>query len=477
MIKDSLKLILVFLGTVFVVYGFPSLNVSGLITQLGFLLLIVYVFISKNDIFWLCWYFIVLDSPGRLFTETSLTGTYRLPLYNIAPGVSLGFEDIFLAMYIIKTVRSRLGGGFVFKREFRLYLGVGVFYLLLSFLMGISANNVIYAIRSILGWSWVLILPVYISQKKDLASFYRLLIPFVIIAFGLQIHSMITGSYLHNMLSSTAVSGIIGTGLEEGLVRASSATFISFIGLILSLHYLSKRDPEINRNLLIVVAILASLTTFLTATRGWIVAVTFLYASFFTISGFGWFKQVIRTLFIVGLVAIILTSLFPFITAQSGYVFERMMTLESLAEGDLTAGGTLGRLTTRGPRVMAVWRESPIIGWGFSNTFRAWGDVHVGNQTNLLNLGILGFLVINVLYLYMCVKTYRLGRREEVTRQGYNGSVFLFALLAMFAVHSSSTMLWGFLLTAQYTHFFWALLFTAISAELIPGNFLYRDKN
>ena len=43
-----------------------------------------------------------------------------------------------------------------------------------------------------------------------------------------------------------------------------------------------------------------------------------------------------------------------------------MLTLEKMGKGDLALGGTLSRLTERGPKVMSKFYESPVFGFGFA---------------------------------------------------------------------------------------------------------------
>lgn len=49
---------------------------------------------------------------------------------------------------------------------------------------------------------------------------------------------------------------------------------------------------------------------------------------------------------------------------------------------------------------MDKWSETPITGWGFSDTFFKYGDFHVGNQNILLHSGILGALIMGLFIFY-----------------------------------------------------------------------------
>ena len=114
----------------------------------------------------------------------------------------------------------------------------------------------------------------------------------------------------------------------------------------------------------------------------------------------------IALVFIV-LISIVLTI--PKINLQILQVVERTLTMEDLAKGDLTAGGSLSRLTERGPRVMKKFYEQPVLGYGFSEEYYKFLDGHVGNQSLLLNGGIIGFIIISYFHfiifslLYYCL--------------------------------------------------------------------------
>ncbi len=464
--KDSINIILAFFGTVLFIYGLPKFGLPNIVNQVIFLLLIAYIYTEKNDIFWLVWFFIVVDAPGRLFSSGYASNVYRLPLYNITSGISLSFTDLFILMYIVKSFRYRISTNFIFKRQIWFFISTALVYFIISFVIGISLPNIILTSRSILPWFWVLIIPRYVTSREDLKRVYLLITPAVIIAFIALMQTYITGIYLHSILSGTSATRWLDAS-EGSLVRIYSAAYITFVATVLSLYFLSLRKAIVNANLLILIAFLGTISVFLSATRGWTLALVVLYSSFFFISGFGMFKQMVRVLVIISLSILVIITIFPTISTQGSLAFQRLLTLEDLAQGDLTAGGTLSRLTERSPRVMAVFRESPLIGWAFSNRFYAFADVHVGNQTNLLNLGILGFLAISLVYISIILKTLQRGRSWQVKHESGNSYlVFLFALFALFIAHSSSGSLWGFLDSSPTVRLLFAFIFVAISVEL-----------
>jgi hypothetical protein len=91
------------------------------------------------------------------------------------------------------------------------------------------------------------------------------------------------------------------------------------------------------------------------------------------------------------------------VNTQIQFSIDRLFTLNSLAAGDVTAQGTLERLNERSPKVLKVWKKSPVFGQGFSDQYFEYSDMHVGNQNILLHAGILGFALIFSFILYFII--------------------------------------------------------------------------
>jgi O-antigen ligase len=124
----------------------------------------------------------------------------------------------------------------------------------------------------------------------------------------------------------------------------------------------------------------------------------------------------------------------PYIQSQVSRSYERFMTMETVTEGDLTAGGTATRATDQSQRVLSKWKESPIFGWGFSEEYRNYINEHVGNQNILLHSGILGLLLMFTFFLFFHFRLLKIGRiysRRECI-------IFLIFFIGWFIIHSTS---------------------------------------
>ena len=124
---------------------------------------------------------------------------------------------------------------------------------------------------------------------------------------------------------------------------------------------------------------------------------------------------------------------------------DRMSTLTALLEGDPTAGGTLGRLTERSPRVLGKFVERPITGFGFSREYNEYSDSHVGNETLLLKGGVVGYALMFYFWFNFNLKLFR--RNQYLTRQNpYKDTllVFIIGFIGLFLIHSSSGYIFNY---------------------------------
>lgn len=459
---ENTRLAIAFVITVILVYWFPRLGIPVVVSRMTFLASLIMAFNSKDDCFWLSWFFLIMNAPGRLFSSSSGLTEFRLPLYNLGPGISLGFPELFLAVYLLKFFIRRRDSGFLFVKYFVFILAYGMLMLFYSMLLGTTSSNLIIAVRSIAPWAWVLLLPAVITDTEKLGRVFRMLAPFVFLTFIFTIYAQLSGNYIHNILAGESVLRSSGLA-EEELIRITHAFPLSFFCMMMSLFYISYADKRYNWNYLNVILVVAGTMIFMSATRGWILAIFILLASVFFMGGSNLFKQSARVIVIFGLFFSIVGTIYPALFFQTTQALKRFLTLEQLAQGDITAGGTLMRITDRGPRIMAVFRESPVIGWGFSRTFFSHSDGHVGNQNMLMQGGILGYLAWMLPLILITRRVYTLSRMPRIRSLYGNGMlVFLLAILGSFVIHSSSMQMLGFIMLGQSSHLHWALIFTAV---------------
>ena len=240
-------------------------------------------------------------------------------------GVSLGFSELFLIMYIIKYLSRKTKVFSLFNKYAKLIIIYGIFTIAYSFILGISQSTLILSIRLILPWFWLLILPAFISDPKRIEHSFKLIAPFVFICFILSIQAQITGEYLHNILSGESVYGFLGEE-ETDIVRVSHAAHLLFILVFFALFYLSIERKIFNNTYLNLIIIIGFITILLSATRGWIIAILILFASVFFMKGYNLMKQFIRMFVIMAFLIYIVQVFYPSFLFQISKSFERLNT-------------------------------------------------------------------------------------------------------------------------------------------------------
>jgi hypothetical protein len=383
--------------------------------------------------------------------------------------------ELFIIVYLIKYLKSKKPKRFIFKKEFTWYLAFGIVMAAFSMLLNMSFANVIGTYRHLLPWFLVFVIPVFINDKNTLIKTSKLVFPVVILAFASQLQSYFTGDYLNNILQGS-VSGRLEIGEEAS--RSYSAVIITLFSLIQAFYFLFNRKTEMNRNYLGIIVFLGYFTIIMSAMRGWIIALSAILLGIMIFFGFQKGNMKIVRLVVVSAIAFYLIQLqFPLVTKQLDASIERFATMEALVHGDVTAGGTLQRLDIRGPRVMKKFWESPVMGFGFSDEFYYYSDGHVGNQNILLNVGILGYLFLIGVFIRISVKIWKISGRMEF-RIGENRAplVYLFGLIAVFIIHSTSGQFWGYTISDKSIIFF-AFFMAAINAVYLSRQILTKKSD
>jgi hypothetical protein len=470
--KENNQLLLLLIISFLSVYFLPMIA-----NNIVFIILMLIAINSKNDYFWLTWFFILNDAPGRLF-NSGTADSQRLPLITISSGISIGFQEIFLAMYLIKMLSSPIHLSFVFRKYFNWFFIFAIVMLLYSAMLGMDFNVLIITVRNVSPWLWVLVFAFFIKNEETMVKVSRLLFPLVILALVSQIYTYFTGMYFDSYFSKTGGS-IVKNDLEEATaLRSGSMGFIMLFSLIQSFYYLFNNKTYFKRNYLVSVIVVITLSVILSATRGWIIA---LIAIFIFISMFMSTKAVamniIRALVLFTILFGLMQLLFPVVITQFDSAIDRLATVQLIAEGDLTAGGTLSRISDRSPAVMKLFWERPILGWGFTAEYFKAADGHVGNQTLLLNVGIIGYGILMSIFFGIFFKIWHWSKIKSQMNGNYEAiRVYAIGMLGVFIIHSSSVELWGFHTTGSPTlkPLFFAALFTAANCAIFSKQ---RDRH
>jgi hypothetical protein len=259
-------------------------------------------------------------------------------------------------------------------------------------MLGVSGNHFIPIFRVLIGFSLFVSTIFIFKNEEDIINFFKIIFPFTFIAIILQLYGMVNHQQLVEAFNPLiSISQGVLTGNEMRPIELVVVLLFSFFG---SLLYLGKKNSGFSKSFLLVVNITSFVSILMTATRSWFLGFIVMYFFYFYLNYKRLGKNVILFVTAIGFFLIII-FMTPQIGNQINVASKRLATIKELLAGDLTAGGTLSRLTERGPRVMEGFKKSTIIfGAGYSDLYFEYGDMHVGFQNNLLHSGVIGFFIL-----------------------------------------------------------------------------------
>ncbi len=448
-VADIFAVFLVLLtGSLMVYY-----NGSSLSRGLYFTGVILLFWVMRDHVLGLAMLFIMIMNPWGMFQYkpddvliplTSTMGVQYQPFFSLAV-----FAKVF---FRIRMRRGRVRNYiYQFYPPFFYYL---LFLLVIGAIFGHNDLSLYWTFHGVTHFLVFLAIPVMFTEN-ELIRFNKLIFIFTILH--------ILGSFVELVFPNTVMvwfqggaSNTTGIAYGEGVIRIVSGIGLSIYSLIVAAYYLVRRNSHFSVLLLYMVLVLSWFFIWQSATRGWMIASTFFIISFFLYYS-GKVLSARNTFTAVAL--ILLLVFFMPQTLQQNFqgAFNRFTTLEALVEGDVTAGGTLSRLTERTPRVLSQFEKSPVFGFGFSQPTRAYYDFHVAIPSLLLLGGIMGLLVLvytlaNIILFFFKKDKYRV----------YKG-VFIFgiAIIALLIINASSRKMIGFhmwadvafLLSIFFAHF------------------------
>ena len=466
LLKDVIQFYgVVVLAILFVYYAPAALN------KLFFLGLLAWFWKSDKNYFFFALTFVIMQQPGGLFQGSLASDVHRVPLFNLVSGISFDFFDLFFILSFVKAWFKGQHRRIILKRPLVLlavYLG---FLFLLSMVEGMSFGSMSFYLRNFSTYILFISFPFLMGDTKDLHRFMYLVFPSVFIILLGQLYFLLTSQLLESLFlgySRTARAWVYreeGSNVLRPVAGLSGSVLLVFFSYIFSLLLSLWEQVKIRQYYLFTVTTVAFLIIFLSATRSWtVVFVVLMGVYIFKIS-----QNKERILKKIASFMVIFLALYLFVPKVNHAVqnaLNRMATLEDLATGDVTAAGTLTRITKRLPRVLKGYKQSPVIGLGFTEKFRFYNDYHVGNFNMLMQVGIVGFLF----FLYFWSSFFRLlwrNRRLLSMRNRYRQQllVVITAFLLMLLLHFTSYQFFGFILHRFILYFF--IVFFSIAESMV----------
>lgn len=436
--KDTIILYLFYFIVITTVYF-----TSGPVANILFLLILVLFYRSDNTPFWIALFFMLYDSPGYLlhFFDTA----HNLGLYGIPLGGErdLYFSELFFLTAFFKayfTPHIRKNSNF---RVFYIIIALVIIYIfVISFFYETSLNRFFRGFRGITHFLMLFALPRLLPSLKEYSKLFDYVMPFVFLVLGVQIFELGSGvrtvQLLGGVLHETDTLLVEG---QFGVARPLYSFYILEFIVIGCLFKLSQFNKE-SQGYYTLIMILALMSTTLSATRGVSLAIAMmviLYLIFVSREITKFVSSLFKYSFILISLYLIIIFTSPILVDQFSRTFERLSTLTFLFEGDITAGGSLGRLSVRIPTIMIKIHQNPIFGFGISDDFWDYHDGHIGHHNMVLNAGILGYMIFIVLLFSFFVKFAKLSSLLE--KSNALSRTVLVPIIAMIGIliHHSST--------------------------------------
>jgi hypothetical protein len=447
------------------------------------ILILFYKSKTTDDFFWIILVFLIIDYVGNLFFGID-RGFLNIGM------LQFDYLILFSTVAFVKVVNKRKQYAIfpeLLKKPYLIYL---IYFLFLLFygisFYGLEGGGETGFRHYYNTFRLIAMLPIFYSlsiifYRVDwLPRFANLLFFLLIINFISQLFTIYSKTSIHFILGGVQPQDTEILLISKDLIRPIFGSFINLISLLLSSFYYFHEKNYFRRNYLIFILIVVFASIFITASRTWILGYILFLNVLVIVSIFSkYYKSMaFKFVFIAIPISIILLS-YTDMRYQVESVLLRISTLELLYKGDLTAGGTNIRFTSRPERVMSKFDENPILGWGISNVSYDYWDGHVGNQSIMLVGGIIGIIIFSIIWLFFLFK---------LLRQSINGPnmknnlsifiLFLFFILTLI-IHIGTQrygfLIWGLSPTTAFVTAIWM----SIIANLhhLSTNIISNSKN
>ena len=453
--------------TVFFVYYVPPI-----FNKAYFIVLLAVFWKSKKDYFWFAFVLILINQAGGLFHGGLLTDVHRVPLYNLAAGISFSFYDLFFITAFAKALKKGKRTSLILKNPLMILLFYLVFLILISLVLGMTKGRIISCARGWTTYTLFISIPFLVYKKEELLKFIHLIFPIVFLVFIGQIYFLFSSKSLDSFFlgSSTALMTPLydDAGRIQDFIRPSSvcSAVPVYFCYIYALFFIAKKDYAGDRRYLYVIVSFCFLIMVISATRVWIVMYTatfFLYCLYVS-------RSMFRLLPLLTGICLVSFSAYLFVPGVNYAVhnsLRRTHTIVALAKGDMTAGGTLSRIDTRLPKTLEGIKESPFIGLGFSNTLSKYSQGgHVGNFDMVLQVGIIGFLLFLNFWLSFFRMIYSTrGRLSSNNSYKTPLRVFAIAMFGLLLLHFTSYLVFSY--TSAQSGVFCVIFFFCFSDFMV----------
>lgn len=441
------------LGVLFYCFVLAYFAPAG-ISRIGFLPLLYFAYRSKNNALWLVILLFFIDSPGYFFVGGTRDMVGRTPFYPL-PGGGLTFNDLLALSLIVKSFTKR-GAIITYKGYLFPLLIVALYTLTISLAFTTTSATLVGFARKVLYWFFIFSIPRLLTSRNDWLLFFKILFPVIFLIFADQLHVFLVGKPLAGIFNPELKIYHAMRQVEEGIEAASRAisgavsVFVIYAGALIILL-----NPDLKKHFkpgyLYVIIFIAYIIVIMSATRGWFLSFTFMFMASAVVTGGKHMVTKIAPYFLI-LIFIFITSLnfSPVLQTQASNAWARLGTLEMVAKGDLTAGGTVGRWTDVAPVLIEHIMENPL-GYGATiETFEIEND-HAGAVNPMITIGVIGYAILILVLLGFMYKLFHASQQSK-RQNSYKNSLLLLVIIfsGLWAIHLTSRQIFGLNVNLQF---------------------------
>lgn len=441
------------LGVLFYCFVLAYFAPAG-ISRIGFLPLLYFAYRSKNNALWLIVLLVFIDNPGYFFQSGTRDAVGRTPIYPFFAG-GVSFIDLLAFTLILKSllVKNTI---ITYRRGLQFLVFVGLLTFGVSFAFTVTTASMFSFMRQVTLWVFIFSIPRLLADKEDWLMFFRLLFPFIFLIFADQIQVYITGQPLAGIFNpEIKIYHAMRQVHEDSEVVSRAISGAVSIFIIYSSALIVLLNGDLNRNFrssyLYMVIFTAYIVVLLSATRGWFLSFTFMFAIASLMSGGKRMVGKIVPYFAVLVISfVVILNIFPLIGTQAANAWARISTLEMVAKGDLSAGGTVSRWTELAPELLDHIAKNPL-GYGASAEAFEKGDEHAGIVNPMIPHGVVGYFVIILVVVSFMLQLFRHANNMRGDNP-YKHSLFaaLIILIGLTAIHLTSRQIFGLNVNLQF---------------------------
>jgi hypothetical protein len=385
--RDLATIVVLFLLTIYVVYF-----TSPVIARFFFLIILAFALVSRKDYLWFVYFFVLAEGPGHLFADFSGASQYRLPMYTIVSGMSFTPIDFFVVLILIKALVRGRKVKLRLEKPLLLVLAYIIFSISLSAVLFRTSIDVIATnLRWLFCYSIIISFSALVYRTREIHRFVILLSPFVFFVFFTQVYYLTTGSEFVNLFDP-GFRGVTLNTLTGSLRPVMGGGLIVFASYMYTILLMADGNFRLPKVYLYTILIVAFLSVFLSATRLWFVIFAFIFVGYTVVSR----NKVASTLGIASVSLVLISLLIFFNIIQMDFLvansWGRVQQVFDIAKGNVYSVDTaMNRLVNQLPVLLAIIRQNPFIGYGFSYITMYYYDSDLGFLNTILMFGIVGF--------------------------------------------------------------------------------------